>query len=118
MGVSEGKSGQLLHRRGGVQESPGAGNQGQRQSQPVSWRVLVSLALERGPAAGVCAPGGVSVGVLGGEGEEAKPLCKGCAVQAAEQTASHTHTHTQRHTDASHVNHPTSESAPRIPVGE
>lgn len=46
----------------------------------------------------MCVQGGVPVGVLGGkeeEEEEAKPLCKGCAVQAVEQTASHTHKGTQ-----------------------
>lgn len=51
-----------------------------------------------------CAGGGG-----GGSRATVQGLCR-LSVQAA--------SHTQRHTDASHVNHPASESAPRIPVGE
>lgn len=86
-GVSEGKSEQVLHGKGGTRESPGPGTQGQRQSEPAPPRVLVGRALEAGPTAAARVQGSVPAGVLGGEGaEEAEPW---------PPTVSHTHKSTQ-----------------------
>lgn len=86
------------------EEGPGKGlGVGSRASaeQPVS---LPECPGWPGPGPGP--QGGVPVGVLGGEG--------GRGSHGRADSLSHTH----KHTDASPVNHPARESAPRIPVGE
>lgn len=72
-----------------------------------------------GPAA--CVPPGVSWLARPGTGAAGRCAC-GCARRGGGEgepwPRRQSLTHTHKHTDASPVNHPARESAPRIPVGE
>lgn len=114
-GVSKGKSEKLPHREGKGSETTPSRSGGQRQSQPVPQNAW--LAWSKGPQPCLCAGWRACVGVLEEE-EEAEPPYHGRAGCAGWRAYTHTHIHTHRHTDASCVNHPACESAPRIPVGE